>query len=235
MGKILIVEDEVNIRMGLVKMVKNINASLEIYDTGAAKAALLMATEDKIDMFILDIQLEDYSGIELALQLREIDIYKLTPIIFVSGDISKELDAYRQIHCYSFIEKPFKEKDIRQVLEDTNYGIINEERCIKLKLKQKNITYVIRENDIIFIEKKNRILLIKTISEDINYSSISLRLIQEQLSTDFLQCHKGFVINKTFIRKIDKDKKLVYLDSVDYNIPIGRKFINDFYESIESI
>lgn len=235
MGKILIVEDEVNIRMRLVKMVKNINASLVIYDTGAAKAALLMATEDKIDMFILDIQLEDYSGIELALQLREIDIYKLTPIIFVSGDISKELDAYRQIHCYSFIEKPFKEKDIRQVLEDTNYGIINEERCIKLKLKQKNITYVIRENDIIFIEKKNRILLIKTISEDINYSSLSLRLIQEQLSTDFLQCHKGFVINKTFIRKIDKDKKLVYLDSVDYNIPIGRKFINDFYESIESI
>lgn len=36
-GKILIVEDEVNIRGGLVRMVINVDEKLEVYETVAAK------------------------------------------------------------------------------------------------------------------------------------------------------------------------------------------------------
>lgn len=224
MGKVLIVEDEENIRSGIVKIVKNINANLDVYETGAAKSAFFIAGENKIDIFILDIQLEDYSGLELAMQLREIDTYKVTPIIFISGAISKEFEAYRQIHCYAFIEKPFAIKDIREVLENIIVYGIKKEEPLKLILKNKEATYIIKETDIIYIERRNRKLSIKTTNQVIDYSFDSLTRICEQLSNDFVQCHQGFVINKTFIRKIDHVENVLYLDKIEYAIPIGRKY-----------
>ncbi|WP_229775528.1 response regulator [Anaerosalibacter bizertensis] len=63
-------------------------------------------------MFLLDIQLKDYSGFELAKEIRNIDNYKLTPIIFVTAIPTRELMAFKEIHCYDYIVKPFKEEEI---------------------------------------------------------------------------------------------------------------------------
>lgn len=226
MGKILIVEDDVDARTIIVQMVKNIDIGLEIYETGAAEVALHMARENEIDVFILDIQLEDYSGIELGLQLREIDTYKLTPIIFMSGAINREFEAYRHIHCYTFLEKPFNQKDIKRALETViNYGIINKEEKLRIHLKYKNMTYIIAEDDIIFIERKNRKLIIATRSQDIIHVS-SLKKIREQLSNHFVQCHESFIINKAVIRKISYVEHSIYLENVDKAIPIGRSYMD---------
>ncbi len=50
MGKILIVEDEVNTRDAIVKIVKSINEDLNVYETGSAGESLLIAKENKINV-----------------------------------------------------------------------------------------------------------------------------------------------------------------------------------------
>lgn len=45
---------------------------------------LSFAAQNKVDLFILDIQLLDYRGTELARQLRALPEYRFTPILFTT-------------------------------------------------------------------------------------------------------------------------------------------------------
>lgn len=228
MGAILIVEDEIVIRKGLAHIVKTIDDKLEVFETGSAVEALKIANSVKIDIFFFDIQLLDYSGFDLAQQVREIDIYQLTPIVFITGVHSKELDAYRKIHCYSFIYKPFIPSDIERVFKEIQEGLQNQAPKT-LKLKEKDFTYIINQDEIIYLESKNRKLLIKTIYEEAFFATLTLSKVAGQLSKHFMQCHKSYIINTSFISKIDRNHGYLNLHHVNHDIPIGRKYRDDVW------
>lgn len=231
MGKILIVEDEESIRNGLVKIAKKTSAGLDVYGTGAAKVALKIAKLERVDAFFLDIQLEDYSGIELAKQIREMEIYKFTPIIFITAVHSKELEAFRNIHCYDYIIKPFSENEVARVFQDVNaHGIIEQKSAPIIKIKEKTFTYIVKQEDLIYVESMNRKLFIKTIYEEIDTTSYSLSKLYEQLSKQFVQCHKSFIVNLSFIKKIDRVNNILYVHKKEYPIPIGRKYKKNVWE-----
>lgn len=229
MGVILIVEDEVNIRDGLVHIVHSIDASLKVHATGYAEEALNIANSEKVDIFFFDIQLEDYSGVDLAKQIREIDIYKLTPIVFISGFHAKELEAYRKIHCYSFINKPFTDIEIKQIFQEIQNGIKVQEALKIIKFREKEFTYILNQDDIIYIEHKNRKLFIKTIYEEALFSYYSLSKLLDLLSNEFMQCHKSYIVNSAYIRKIDRINNFLNVQRDEKIIPIGRKFKEDIW------
>lgn len=225
MGKILIVEDDLIICEGLSEIIKTIDKELEILTTGYAEKALSHASNGYYDAFLLDIHLIDYSGMELAKQIRSMEKYKLTPIIFITSIPTKELLAFKQIHCYDYIVKPFSRKEVIEALKTIiDYGIKNEDNQPVLKLKQKACSYIIKQNDIIYIESINKKIYINTINEQIKLSTYSLKKLLSELTNDFVQCHKGYIINTNYLQKADKVNDLIKLSNIDKYIPIGRKY-----------
>lgn len=225
MGRILIVEDDLIICEGLSEIIKTIEKEIEIVTTGYAKNALNYAINSYFDAFLLDIQLNDYSGMELAKQIRDIEKYKLTPIIFITSIPTKELLAFKQIHCYDYIVKPFSKDEVTKALRTIiDYGIKNEGNQPVLRLKQKSYSYIIKQNEIIYIEAVNKKIHITTINEEIILSTYSLKEIFEELTSNFIQCHRGYIINTDYIQKVDKANDLIKLKNVNSNIPIGRKY-----------
>ncbi|MBS4539055.1 response regulator transcription factor [Clostridium sp. D2Q-11] len=225
MGKIIIVEDDVAIRDGLKFMVKDMDKDLEVITTGFATKALDYSKKNKIDAFFLDIQLEDYSGIKLAKEIREISTYKFTPIVFITAVPTRELEAFREVHCYDYIIKPFTKEEVKDVLSTIiNYSVKNKEKNKSIRFKQKEYTCVIGQADIKYIESKNRKLFIETKEEQFVISTYTLKSVLEELSSDFIRCHKGFIVNTNFIKKIDKNNKLIYLKDTANPISIGRKY-----------
>ncbi|PKM51541.1 MAG: DNA-binding response regulator [Firmicutes bacterium HGW-Firmicutes-7] len=225
MGKILIVEDDVNTRSGLVKIAKSINACSEVYETGAARKALEIAKSEVIDAFFLDIQLEDYTGLELAEQIREMDIYRFTPIIFITGVHCSELEAFRNIQCYKYMIKPFTNIEVARVFQDVvTHGIVGKKVPDIIKVKEKGITYVMNQDDIICVESMHNNLLIRTLYENAIIKKCSLSKISDQLTNKFIRCHKGFIVNCYYIKKVDKTNNFLYLEKNNDPIPIGRKF-----------
>lgn len=223
LGKILIVEDDAIIRNGLESMVRGIDKELEIISTEFAAKALKYTKKHKIDAFFLDIQLKDYSGIELAKQIREINRYKFTPIVFITAMPSRELEAFREIHCYDYIVKPFTEKEVREVFNTIiNHSIKRKDKC--LKFKQKEYNCIIGQADIKYIESKNRKLFIETEKEKFIISSHTLKSVEEKLTDNFIRCHKGFIVNTNYIKEIDKNNNLIFLKNINIPIPIGRKY-----------
>lgn len=224
MANILIVEDEPLIAKGLATIINSINEEIRINITGYAEKALEYAKDMDYNMFLLDIQLKDYSGFDLAKEIRDIDKYKLTPIVFITAIPTRELMAFKEIHCYDYIVKPFKDEEVEHILKTLiNYRIEMEEDTY-IKIKQKEYSYLINEDEIIYIESRNKKLFIVTINEKISLSTYTLKQLMDKLGENFVQCHRGYIINMNYIEKIHKTENDIYLKGVELPIPIGRKY-----------
>lgn len=222
MGKILIVEDNEIICDCLRSLVKSVDSSQEIYSTGYAEIALGYAESNIIDIFLLDIELLDYSGTELAEKIRRIEMYKMTPIIFVTSDSKLELEAFRNTQCYRFITKPFKSEEVKDVLRTViQHGVQKSITEDKLLLKQKGYTISIYQKDVLYFEARNRKLLAMTRYEEIEISKHTLTGLLEVLNKDFFRCHKGFIINSNWIHSVDKSNQLIILKENRGTVPYG--------------
>lgn len=222
MARVMIVEDENNIADGLKTIILSIKEDMEIYSTGYAKEALEESIGSTYDLFLLDIQLLDYSGYELAKELRNIDKYKFTPIVFITAIPTKELLAFKQIHCYDYIVKPFREKEVVETLSTIlNYGIKKEEY---INFNLKNYIYRVKIDEIIYFEVVQRKIEVVTIKEQLLLSNYTLKGLEKKLSEVFIRCHKGFIVNINYISSIDRLNNIINLNSTKDIIPIGRKY-----------
>ncbi|MFC1536124.1 sigma-54-dependent transcriptional regulator [Candidatus Neomarinimicrobiota bacterium] len=101
--KILIVDDEINIRMTLKDILED-----EGYETcvaGTGEKAIKVASKESIDMMILDVKLPGIDGIETFTKIHK-DKPELD-VLMISGhsDISTAVSAVK-IGAYDFLEKP---------------------------------------------------------------------------------------------------------------------------------
>lgn len=160
MGKILLVEDNPAAVKRLKQYINNIDAGLEVVDFAEAGEAYAFARKEPVALFILDIQLADYKGTSLAVQLRGLPEYKYTPIIFETALAGEELSAYREVKCYSFLIKPFQEAEFRQAFCDAmglSQRIGKPARTIQIEQKQFILEYKVE--DIVYVEAFGKKLL----------------------------------------------------------------------------
>jgi len=222
MTNVMIVEDEYNVAEGLKGIIISINKDIDVFITGYAKEALEESRNLKYDLFLLDIQLLDYSGLELAKELREIKEYKFTPIVFITAIPTKELIAFKQTHCYDYIIKPFKEKEVVEVLDEIlNYGIKKEDY---ISFDMKKYIYRVKIDDIIYIEAVQRRIKVVTINEQFYLSHYTLENLANELTRNFIRCHNGFIVNVNYISGIDKSNNYIDIRGIKEKIPIGKKY-----------
>lgn len=230
MEMILIVEDDVSIAQQLKCISSTVNPNILAITTASATEALNYIAEHEILAFFLDIELEGFSGIDLAKKIRTIQKYEFTPIVFVTGILSRELEAFRQVHCYEFIIKPFIKEEIESVFRKIlinyiEYGKSDREDVQdKLMLRFKNHTQVVYKKDILYIEYRNRKIVFGMPREEIEYIHMPLKSIKLMLPTNFLQVHQSFIVNKNHIKEVDFKAQEITLDAVNVTIPIGRSY-----------
>lgn len=233
--RILVAEDDKNISEIISLSIKELDSSLDVIVFEEAKNALKYAKNNTVDIFILDIQLKDYKGTHLAKQIREIDEYKYSPLVFVTALAGEELLAYRELKCYNFLIKPFTKEEINTVLNE----VINYQQQLKpisktIRIEQKSFIFEYDLENIIYIESFGKKLELHLFNDNKKTSEMisgySLKSILELINDcNFIQCHKSFILNKSFIEKIDKANNLIFLKNNTGKIPIGKKFLNGIY------
>lgn len=235
---ILVVEDVKEQREALVKMIERNYLDSRIYSTDSVKKALEIAKEKDISLFLLDIELIDGSGMDLAKQLRSMKKYSLTGIVFITNNIIHIMEAFKGIHCYDFLVKPYNEADVKKIIDlfegnndvkekEGEYIVVTVDGCVKTK---------IYSEDIIYIEYSNRNCRIKTKDKDILAKGFGLaKLLGEIKNQDIVQCHKAFAVNTRFIEKIVKiENKIwdIFFWNCSDNIPLGYKYKDIVMEKI---
>lgn len=231
---VLLVEDDVNIQKLFKSAMDELKEPLHLYTSESSYHALQLAMESKMDLFIIDIQLTDYKGTDLAKQLRELETYTYTPMIFATALAGEELMAYRDLKCYHFLIKPFTKQEIKQVLQEAiAYKKHLSEPSRVIRIEQKGFILELQLERVMYFESFGKKVEIHIMDSDGKErievtSGYPLKRLKEMIQGDhFIQCHKSFIINKKYIYKIDKVNRSIHLTSLNREIPVGKKFIGN--------
>ncbi|WP_309244958.1 LytR/AlgR family response regulator transcription factor [Clostridium tagluense] len=238
---VLIVEDDELQRKSLKKMVQQIDKSINIYECEDKDEALDITNVNNIDIFYVDISLKNSSGLDFAIELRKTPRYEFSLIIFLTTHIEYINQAFKQVHCYDYILKPYDIADVmnmtkRYILNGNNIVETKKDKCYVFFEVKKGIKVKVFVDEIIFIEVTLRICLIHTVNVVYKINNLALKNIIKLINCkNILQCHKSFAVNIDYIRKLQHvDSKLseIYFENYDKNALLGYKFKNTIMEKL---
>lgn len=112
--KILIVEDEPDMRQALARFLARLEYSVQTADCG--EAGWRAIEETMFDLVISDMAMEDLSGLELLKRVRSTDATLPFIIITGVGTIETAVEAIK-LGAFHYITKPFKLRDIEILIQ----------------------------------------------------------------------------------------------------------------------
>ncbi len=232
MIRAIIIEDEVNIREGLKKLIKLTAQKVEIVaETAYVKEAVQLIKQEKPDLIFLDIELEDGNGFDLLQQIN----FKNLKIIFTTAYNQFAIKAFKY-SAIDYLVKPIEideldtaiknatslilnEKEHQYLLGMLNNTIEKEEEKIVLKTIEKR--FLVKIKDIIYIEADGAYAHFYTLDAKIT-SSKNLKYYQDMLDDGvFMRCHHSFLVNLKHIKGIEKNKALKLTNS--HLIPVSAR------------
>jgi len=114
MARILVVDDESDMRMALGNVISRLGH--KVFEAGDGPAALEFLAKERADLVLLDIRLPGMDGVQILRTLRETD--KTTPVIMVTGYGSVESAVeVMQLGASHYLAKPFSNQELRDTVE----------------------------------------------------------------------------------------------------------------------
>lgn len=230
MSTILVIEDNLIQRKNLVKILESFNRNFIILEAANVEEALKIANENDIDLFYIDICLDNDSGLELASEIRKIPKYKLVWIVFITTHVSYIVEAFKKIHCYDYIMKPYD----KEIIEKTTVTLLEKDILVtsKKNIEKRYISFDIGDtwikistSDIIFVEVFLRASYIHTENQvyKIEYTSLK-KIISLLHESNFIQCHRSYVVNLDYIERLEKNSTQLVIILRNYNkvVPVGK-------------
>lgn len=201
---------------------KLINVNIDNFSTGEQ----LLATNRKYDYILLDIEMENLNGIEVAETIRKTDID--TMIIIISGYPKYKNRAY-SIHVFDYLDKPLNSDKLLSVLSEL-------ERYMMKKIEKKFVTFktidgVVKLDieDIVYFEYLDRKINIHTLTAT-HYQNGNISDIADQMKEYFfIFPHRAYVVNMKYIEKIESNSITLY--QTRGSIPISKLKKREINES----
>lgn len=236
MKKVLVVEDKMEAREVLVRLLKEIDEGTAVYTAENEDEAYCIAMKKTIDVFLIDIilhleQTGDQSGAVFAQHIREVEKYFFTPIIFITSLYDSQMCMFHTVQCYAFVEKPFD-------LEKTKKIIMNAMRYHTEEGQEKSFIFhtngllqSVPLHEIMYIESKDHKLYVHTTREVFKIPYRSCKKVWEEIdSEEFQRCSRGTIVNMRYIEKIDEPGRYIYLTTSGTVIEIGSTIKKSFLD-----
>ncbi len=189
--------------------------------------------QERPDIVFLDIEMNDYSGLELA---RELPID--TILIFTTAHASYALDSY-EVNAVDFLHKPFSKVRFSSAMERAEqiFNIRNIAKGgnatplqthITIKVDYQNIT--IMTSAIRHIEAMDNYVKISCDGQPPLLSKMSIKYVMELLpSVDFIRIHRSFIVSRRCISSYTKTR--VHLDC-NTSLPVGRNYAEALFKAM---
>ena len=114
--KILVVDNETNIRESIVLMIENFCPfDAEIYQATGVLDGLKAITEINPNVLFLDVELDDGTGMDLLSKLSEIDFH----VVFITAHNKYAIDAFRY-SAIDFLLKPIQPDELIDAFDGIN-------------------------------------------------------------------------------------------------------------------
>lgn len=229
--KVLIIEDDPVWSVYVESIIAESKYQL-LGSANTMKQAKAMIEGLKPDVLICDIQIQNTKIFELV----ENDEYNNIPKIFMTNHLDdKCYDSSVDIPKSTFLAKPFHKLTLIATLD-----LLLQTYPIKQDVSEKYITVRGKQQQL----KKIPYSKIYWIQAEGNYSLIyikdakyvkkqTLKDFESELDDSFLRIHKSYLINKSYIQRIDLgNHHIIVADTV---VPIGRAYRKNLDTLLETI
>ena len=232
MLKFVICDDNKAVLDRLEKMlnsifVKNDLSASVMYSSTIAQDIINYININPVDVLILDINLNSkITGCDIADIARKKS--KDTYIIFSTGHMEYVLLAYKY-KTFDYLPKPI----IEERLEETVLRLIDDMNSTPAKfIKLNNNKTIIKQDDVNYIKKDGMKLVFCTNTREYELYS-SFNKIKNDLPTNFIRCHKSFIVNVKNISNLDTNKNTILFNH-NQKCFIGSKYKNNIMEVIKN-
>ena len=207
MIKVMVVEDEEQIRIILKKMIEKNEGCSVVSACGSFASAIADFIKLRPEVVFMDIDLGGESGLECAKAITEVD--PKVKIVFATAHSEYMANAF-EIYAFDYLVKPFDMERIAKTLDriksfsDVNTSDEkNESSHEKLIIRGKEEINLVDTKDIIMIERADGMSRIVT-KDEAFLTSQSLTSLEEKLDPHrFIRCHKSYIIRTDAIKKLE--------------------------------
>lgn len=210
---ILLLEDDKVQREYLSKIIQKNYFDIRVYEAQTIAEAEYIVKNKSINLFLVDINLPDGSGLDFIKAIRKIEKYKLTGVVFITNQVIQIIDAFKNTHCYDFLIKPFNIEDIKNIIDifyKDNRNQTKEGPYIILPIDG-GISVKIYEEDIVFVEYSLRVCTIYTTNNKYINKTLTLTKLLNMFKSDkIVQSHKSYIVNLSYIEKIEKQQSKIW-------------------------
>ena len=165
----------------------------------SAEAFLFEYEEDKSwDILLLDIEMKEISGIELAKRIRRED--KRMEIIFLTSHFEFIGEGY-EVDALHYLVKPIPEDKLIAVLSKAADRLSVEPPSVVILCEGETIK--LYETDIVYVESFLHYISIHTKEREYKIKE-SISVFAGKLSADFYRIHRSYLISLKYVRKISR-------------------------------
>jgi two-component system, LytTR family, response regulator len=216
----IIIDDEPLALQGIENYVANCSSLQSLGSFDNPLDALQFLQTNHVDVLLLDIQMQELSGIELIKQLDNKPL-----VILITANASFASEAY-DLDVIDYLVKPVMfvrfEKAIEKAkdfIELRNKNVVEDFIFAKVN----GVFTKINFDDISYIEAMGNYIAVVTNTKNILYQSI--KSIEALLpSANFIRVHKSFIINIKNITNFTSD----YVVIAGKQITVGRNYKREF-------
>lgn len=245
--RVLIVDDEKNAREELRFLLEQHNNIQIIGEAENGFEAVKLCKELSPDAVFLDIQMPGKNGIEAAGEI--ISLSSPPVIVFQTAYDEYAIQAF-EVEAADYLLKPVSEKRLEKVISRISRKEMNAENLSSLLMRLSqpepdtpkpvpvysgDAIIPLKQDEIIFIEARGKHCRIISKNGEYNYSGAFYQLEEKITHPDFCKCHRSFLINTSYILKVDlwfNNTYMISLTNTDEKIPVSRGKMDEFKKRI---
>ena len=169
---ILLVDDQPNNLLALKDVLENVEADLLLAHSGNEALALL--TQHECALVLLDVQMPEMDGIEVATLMRQVDATKHIPIIFVTAfgqNTDMTFKGY-EVGAVDYLHKPI----VSEILQSKVHVFLD------LHQQKRQLEWTVHDLEVSQADLKQRTEELARSNADLNvYASVASHELQEPL------------------------------------------------------
>ena len=224
---IFLCDDDASIRTHYQELLQEIASKHQLYISittfDSAEELFFMLEDIKIlpDIVYLDIQMGAMNGLEAAAKLREMGVQ--AEIIFLSNLKEYVFDSFDVMPANYLLKYATTNDRFEAVFLKTIENLtITREQLFRYDIKGLSHTLII--SDIMYLEVKKRIIIIKTRQgQHIEFYSTITDIEQQIQGSPLVRVQRSFIVNMTYIKTFGKSEIELLDGSL---VPVGRTYQN---------
>jgi two-component system response regulator AlgR len=225
---VLIVDDEALARRRIKEHLEDLGV-LYFHEADSANNALNILSSYPIDVILLDIQMPNVNGLELAILIKK---QYSAEIIFVTAHGEYALNAF-ELAATDYLTKPVRIERLQLALERAQKQIQSKDQLNEnsnkpyLVVNDRLGSHRIALDEIIYFKAELKYVTIRTLLGKHIFED-SLNQLQEKFPKEFIRIHRNALVAKTRIRRLRKnsdDNWIVEILGIPDTLEVSRRHL----------